>query len=320
MAGQPKTMVVVNPASAGGRARQLRPAIVEYFAKHRRNAAFVETTSAEETRELSRVAASRGFGFVVALGGDGTFHHVVAGGFGTPVIFGFIPAGHGNDIATGLGIPTDPMAAAHDFLRHMERPHRFDVIRARFAGGGERVFVGAGGLGLDAEAAALANSRFRRWPGALRYVLGALWTLKGFRPIPLDVQLQRVEGAGAESWQGEVLFAAVANGPGYGAGVKIAHRARMNDGLLDMTLVEPMPWNELLEALLVVLRHGDVRSRKIRRFRALSVRLTPGRKALFHGDGEILGEIGASGSLELEVLPSSILVAARAPAPEEAGA
>ena len=99
----------------------------------------------------------------------------------------------------------------------------------------ETVFVGAGGAGLDAEAAQLANTRFKRWPGVTRYIAGALWAWRDFRAVEFEAIIDDVP------WRGRAMFAAVANGPCYGSGVRIAPLAQMDDGWLDITIVREMP-------------------------------------------------------------------------------
>ena len=79
---------------------------------------------------------------MVALGGDGAFHHLVEGIRGTDVLAGFFPAGNGNDIARSLEIPLDPVEAANSFLRG--QPRSVDLVRVRFSDGGV-ASRGAGG-------------------------------------------------------------------------------------------------------------------------------------------------------------------------------
>ena len=297
-----KILILVNPAAGRGRAKRAEPHVADYFRQQGLKADFAESESAEDLQHRAAEAAAAGYGRIVALGGDGTFQHVVKGTLGTGATVGFLPAGGGNDIAEALGIPQDPIAAAYVLLHSQSRP--MDVLRARFASGNTAVYVGCGGLGLDAEAAGLANGRFRRLPGAMRYVAGALWALASFEPFHLEAERDG-EPLGAAS--GAVLFAAVANTPTYGAGVKIAPAAEIDDGMLDLVVLREMAWTALVELIPVMLRTGDVRAPEIERFRARRVRLRTDRPALFHGDGEVLGEA----PLEVENLPGAIRVIAR---------
>src|SRR2546426_7410502 len=157
-----------------------------------------------------------------------------------------------------------------------------DVVRARFAEK-TRIYIGGGGLGLDAEAARLANGKFRRLPGAARYVASALWALVNFQAFHLEAEL---DGERVLRASNPLMIAAVSNTPSYGAGIKIAPTAEIDDGLLDITLVAQMSWMRLVEAIPPILQTGNLRWPEIRRFRASRVILRVDRPEMFHGDGE----------------------------------
>jgi diacylglycerol kinase (ATP) len=293
------TLVIVNPASGGGRALRAEPEVASLLASRGYRAKFVHSTSSEDIREQAARAAADGFRTVVALGGDGAFHHLVEGIRGTDVVAGFFPAGNGNDIARALGIPRDPVTAASDFLRG--QPRAVDLVRVRFGSGSVAHYIGAGGMGLDAEAAHLANTRFRAWPGVTRYLAGAFTIF--FREPPLDVTVE-MDGA---NWCGRALFVAVANATSYGSGVRIAPQAEMDDGLLDVVIVGDVGLLRLLEAIPIVLTNGDLRGfPEVTRYRCRRVALRADRAARVHGDGEALGAAPA----EFEILPGAVRVMA----------
>jgi diacylglycerol kinase (ATP) len=292
------TFVIVNPVSGRGRALRAERDVADFLAASGRSAEFGRSQSSGDVQEQAARAAAEGYRYVVALGGDGAFHHLIEGLLGTEAIAGFFPAGGGNDIARDLGIPEDPVRAAKAFLH--ARAKKVDLIRVSFRSGGVAHFIGAGGMGLDAEAAHLANTRFRGWPGAARYVAGALTIF--FREPAYEL---RAELDGMQ-WNGRVLFAAVTNGTSYGSGIRIEPAARMDDGWLNVVLVGDIGWAQLFEALPAVLTTGDVRMKEIQRFRCRRVRLEVDRPAMVHGDGESLGESPA----EFEVLPGAALVVA----------
>jgi diacylglycerol kinase (ATP) len=296
---KPDTLVIVNPASGGGRALRAERAVASLLAARGCQATFLHSKGADDIREQAARAASHGFRTVVALGGDGAFHHLVEGIRGTDVVAGFFPAGNGNDIARALGIPCDPIAAADAFVRG--QPRAVDLVRVRFGDGRVAHYLGAGGMGLDAEAAHLANTRFRAWPGVTRYLAGAFTIF--FREPLWDVAVEMDEA----SWSGRALFVAVANATSYGSGVRIAPRAEMDDGLLDVVIVGDVGLLRLLEAIPIVLTTGDLRGfPEVTRYRCRRVSLRADRAARVHGDGEALGEAPA----EFEILPGAIRVMA----------
>jgi diacylglycerol kinase (ATP) len=275
------------------------PEVAGLLASRGYSAKFVHSKSSEDIRELAARATTEGFRTVVALGGDGAFHHLVEGIRGTDVVAGFFPAGNGNDIGRSLGIPRDPVTAANDFLRG--QPRAVDLVRVRFNDGSVAHYMGAGGMGLDAEAAHLANTRFRAWPGVTRYLAGA-FTIFFHRPL-LNVTAE-MDGA---NWSGRALFVAVANARSYGSGVLIAPPAKMDDGLLDVVIVGDVGLIRLLEAIPIVLTTGDLRGfQEVMRHRCKRVALRADQAARVHGDGEALGVAPA----EFEILPGAIRVMA----------
>ncbi len=290
------TLIIVNPASGGGRALAAEPLVASYLAAQSKRVQFVHSSSSENIRELAAKGATEGFRYVVALGGDGAFHHVVEGVRGTDAIAGFFPAGNGNDIARDLGIPGDAVTAAAAFCHSIPWP--VDLVRVRFSNARIAHFIGVGGMGLDAEAAHLANTRFKRWPGVTRYLAGALWTFFREPAFQLEAELD------GSRWAGHAIFAAVANATSYGSAVRIAPDAKMDDGWLEVVLVGDVAWTRLLEAIPIVLTTGDLRFEEVKRFRCRRVALRADRAVKVHGDGELLGESPA----EFEILPRAVRV------------
>jgi diacylglycerol kinase (ATP) len=298
-----RMLVLANPSAGGGRAGKVCAGIADLFAKLGVHQDMEMARSRQDLQGRARGAAAAGYAIVVALGGDGTFHDVVGATLGQDISLGFLPAGSGKDIAAGLGIPRDVFEAVRSLVR--SRPRKMDVARMRFESDArEASYAGAGGLGLDAEAAKLVNTKLRWLPGRTRYAAGALLAWRKFRPVELYAEMD------GKIWKGRVMLAAIANAPSYGAGLRIAPGARMDDGLLDVTIVGEMPLARLMEALPLVFGAGEWRWDGVWRFRARRVRLAAEPKAAFQGDGEILGE----SPLEAEALAGAIRVFAPEPA------
>jgi diacylglycerol kinase (ATP) len=295
-----KPILFVNPTAGGGRARRAMRPVAAYLRQAGYHAEIVETRSATDLEERAAAAARGGFGPIVVAGGDGAFQHVARGTLGGGATLGIIPLGGGNDVARALGIPSDPIAAANLLIRGA--PREMDLVQVRLADGKETLYAGGGGMGLDAEAAALANGRFRRLPGAARYIAGALWALRDFRPLRVGVELDGAEAIRSEP----LLFATVTNTRYYGGGVTLAPEARIDDGLLDVALVRSVGWRRLLELIPVALATGHIGPPDIIRYRARKIRLSAERPVQFHGDGEVFGEA----PVELECLPRAVRVLA----------
>ncbi|MGC1616687.1 MAG: diacylglycerol kinase family protein [Candidatus Acidiferrum sp.] len=296
-------VVLANVAAGGGRARSLIPRIRKVFEAASVPAEFFSSESTEDLESAALAAIQSGKRLLVALGGDGTFQALVNAAYGADVVLGVLPAGGGNDFAAGLRLPEDPVSAAEAILRG--QPKWVDLARARTADGRVRLYSGGGGVGVDAEAARHANGTFRRFPGRLRYVASALGALYGFRPICVRVDFPQSDSPSIET---QALLAAVLNTPTYGAGIRLAPDARLDDGWLDIVIVNDVSLFQVLSLLPRLLRTGELRGPHIERFRVQYARLSTDRPCMFHGDGEILGPT----PVEIEIVPHAVQVLAPA--------
>ena len=296
--------VFFNPTAGGGRAGFRLAQIRKLFESFQVHAQFVSTNSAAELELSVQDAISRGCRVLVAMGGDGTFQMLANAAFGAEVLLGVLPVGGGNDFASALGLPDDPMKAVEAVFHGT--PRFVDLVRVRTAEGRTRLYVGGGGIGLDARAVHFASSAYRRLPGRWRYIASALRALVGF--VPLEV---RVDFPGNDfiPHEAKVLLAAVLNSPTYGGGLRLAPGATLDDGWLHVVLIEDIGVFEVLRLLPQLIGSGELRTSRVKRWQANKVRLTTHNPSVFHGDGEILG----STPVEIELVPRAVQVLAPAP-------
>src|SRR6266702_2726777 len=271
-------LVFVNTAAGGRRGNPYALRIQNLFRELRFPAEFLVTKNSEELQPNVRQAIANKCKLLLAMGGDGTFQGLVNAAFGEDVVLGILPTGGGNDFAVALGLPGDPVIAARAVAGG--QPRWVDLIRVNTADGRSRLYVGGGGIGLDAEAARYASGVFRRLPGRSRYIASAVRVLAG-----------------------------ALNAPTYGAGLRFAPEAQIDDGLLDVVLIENLSMFGVLALLPRLILSGELRTSRVRRWRAQRVRLTTRRPTMFHGDGEIIGPT----PVEIEVVPRGLRVLAPAP-------
>jgi diacylglycerol kinase (ATP) len=300
-----RTVVLANSQSSRGRASNLLPSVARMFASHGVIAEIRNTTSLIDLETQTHDAIMGGAKLLFAAGGDGTLQCLVNAAFGHDVILGVIPAGGGNDFARALALPQNPLEALRMALEG--EPRTVDLARARLSEGRQRLFLGGGGVGLDADTAKLSGGRFRNWPGRWRYLASAVCAYTMHKPRRVHVTID--SPAGNTPWQ-ESILACVLNTPTFGAGIRLAPRARIDDGLLDFAFLDELSIGRLLCVLPQLALRGTLQLPRLRATQFCKLRLETETPAGFHGDGELLGFT----PVEIEVVPGAVQFLAPKPA------
>ena len=174
---------------------------------------------------------------VVAVGGDGTVHEVVnglVGASGTPfgeAALGVIARGTGRDFIRSHDIPTKTKAALQAIADGPIR--RIDVGEVISTGDpeGGRRFANAASAGVTGAIAKRANGMSKRMGGTPTFLLAAFQGFRAYTNTPIHLEL---DGRPIDATASCVVCAI---GHSLGGGIKVAHGARPDDGLLDMVLV-----------------------------------------------------------------------------------
>jgi diacylglycerol kinase (ATP) len=286
--------------AGAGRAAKRLPSLRKFAQEQNWNLEILVTTSAEDLAEKARCAAAKGSRRLFILGGDGTFQVLLnAVSDYQGVVLGILPAGGGNDLAGALGLPDDPLRAAKLLLQGQPAP--MDAVRVRISEGRERLYVGGGGVGLDAEASRYAGGVFRNIPGRTRYLFSAIRAVVSFRPFVVRIAFRPGESPIETP---VALLAAVMNTPSYGAGLYLAPAAQIGDGVLDLVVLERLTVSQILALLPSLWATGELKTKRVRRWRTDYVRIETDPLCRFHGDGEILG----STPVEIRVVPQAICI------------
>lgn len=283
------TRLLLNPSSARGRADSRVHDLVRLAAFEIRR-----TRSPDEMRAEARLAASEGLERILVAGGDGAVHYAIQGLAGSACALGIVPLGRGNDLARALGIERDAVRAALRALR--SEPRAIDLGRVQ-----DRFFAGVLGLGLDGEVSRRVRHQPGWLPGPMAYAYACLRALVGFQPPRLTVEYD------GGHFDGPALLGAVANSPVFGGGMRIAPRALLDDGWLDVVIVEPRPLPTLLSLFPRVYsgRHIDHPAVHSVRVRQARFRCEPRRT--FHADGEPIVDCAVEGT-PVEIWPGALRV------------
>jgi diacylglycerol kinase family enzyme len=159
-------------------------------------------------------------------------------------------------------------------------------------------FIGIASCGFDSEANRIANeSRLIR--GNLVYTYGALRALASWRPATFAVT---VDGGAPRTITGYTI--AAANSKAYGGGMMLAPDASLDDGLLDLVMVEHVSKARFLRLLPTVFKGEHVRQPAVHVQRARVVSIAADRPFTMYADGDPIAELPVT----VRVLPSAVRV------------
>ena len=279
-----RAQVIINPIAGPGRrasigaCRDLAHRVLE---RHKYDADIRMTTGPDDAAVFACDAVTNGADLVVVWGGDGTVNGAASSVAGTGVPLAIIPGGSGNGLARDLRIPLQAEAA-------------FEVAAT---GGVRRIdageldgslFFNVAGIGLDARIAArMASPGARR--GLLGYIQATLGELGGYEPVCYTIRdAKDVTGHShmPDLVDQPALFIALANSRQYGNGAQIAPQAQLDDGVIEVVVVEPQSALRILQQVPDFFRGTLCERPGLLMRSAASVEITSAHAIPFHVDGE----------------------------------
>ena len=298
---------VVSSRAGNGRLAPVKQFLCESFSQ--RDSSVIVDPPGSVIDSLCRLDSSGGLS-LVAVGGDGTVHHLLTSAARYDVPIGILPHGTANDLACTIGLRKSITECCRVILAGHTRA--IDLVAVN-----GRVFATCGGLGLPARVAIRHNRGclFNECPllytRSLRrtaYLLAALRELG--RSHSVEVRIDN----GRPLYSGRAMAVLFSNQARFGSFFSLSPGAVDDDGIFDLCAI-PYPHSHLREAGIVLqaalgrgaILDGVVRGR-LRHARVLTDRIVP-----FFGDGEILT---CDRVFSIEILPRAVrlIVPERSPA------
>ncbi|MBP5380402.1 MAG: diacylglycerol kinase family lipid kinase [Bacteroidaceae bacterium] len=281
---------VVNPISGTRGKESIVRLIPEYMAAERFDWDIVYTKKRGHASELAKEAAAEGFDIVVAVGGDGTVNEVARSLVHTQSALAIIPCGSGNGLARHLLIPINPVKALKILVECNIEALDYGKIN-------DQPFFCTCGIGFDAfisDKFAKAGKR-----GLMTYVDNAL--KEGFTYKPETYQIS-IDG---EKQTHEAFLIACANASQYGNNVYIAPAASMNDGLMDVTIMEPFNFLEAAQVVVQLLNKTIDKNSHARTFQCSKLHIHRENPGVVHYDGDPM-ECGTD--IDVEIVRQGIRI------------
>lgn len=291
--------VIVNPKAAGGKAIRKLPEISKVASSIAPEYLLHVTGSIEDAHLRAREFANLGIQRIVAVGGDGTFNEVANGILesGHRASLGIVPAGTGCDLPRSLGIPGSLEESLTFALTGESQPMDVGLAKTSTT---ERYFLNVAGLGFDAKVADRAQ-RQKTLSGKKAYIVALIQSLTeyGYVDVEIDIKGQHIST--------KAVFVSIANGQFLGGGFHLAPMARVNDGLLDLAIIDDISLAGFVKAVPSVARGKHLSNPHFSHYTASHVRVSAATPTLVQLDGEISGTSPA----EFSILPGALDIVAK---------
>ncbi|WP_156755972.1 diacylglycerol/lipid kinase family protein [Actinokineospora pegani] len=278
----PRVALAVHAASGHGSAGRLRPLVEQRLRAVAADLVVVEADTVQRSRALMVRAKDAGLDALVVLGGDGSVHQGVQFCAEHGVALAAVPAGTGNDLVRGLGMPLDPVVAVDAVATALRVGARRRIDLGRVGGGAW--FASVLCAGFDSAVNERVNRM--RWPhGRRRYDLAIVAELAALRPRTLVVDTD----AGTQELTATMV--AVGNTGFYGGGIPVCPEADPADGLLDLTVVGEVSRLDLLRMLPTLRTGAHTGHPAVRTLRARRVSLGGDNAWVAYADGDRIGPL-----------------------------
>lgn len=281
---------IVNPFSGVGQNGDLPQILETYYRDSPHDWTLEETQGPGHGTELAKAAASDNYDMVVAVGGDGSVNEVMSGLVGTKTVLGIIPAGSGNGFGRHLGMSLDPVIAIQQLMHGS--PLKVDTCLLN-----DRPYLNLAGVGFDALVATrLHQSKFR---GFWAYLKVSLEEVLPYGPQRYEISIDD------KVIEDEFLMLEIANAPMFGYNFEVASQAKMNDGWLEVVLVEAVPkWKVALASWRLLAKSFHLAA-FVKTYKAKNVIVKSLGQMPVHVDGE---GFFMEGELHFSIVPDSLWV------------
>jgi len=293
---------VMNPAAAKGAAQRTLVEVERLLPGLGATYEVIRTQCTGHATQIARASESRN---VVAVGGDGTVNEVANGIMGSRKTLGVIPTGSGNDFVKSVGIPRR-LQSCIDILRAlnvrridagMVRVGNFDNGSTIYAS--QRYFVNGVGIGFDASVAQrVSEISYQR--GTLLYLVAVLQILGKFKVPEFRIS------ADGYSTTGKRLLIAAGNGKSAGGGFYLTPEATVDDGRLDVCMIQDVSVLTILGLIPKVLSGKRLEHKAVSYLRTASLQVESNDLFKVHADGEVVGR--DVNGVQLGVEPGAILM------------
>ena len=286
-----RIVFIVNPISGTSSKKGFEKVVEKNLDGNLFDWQIIRTEYAGHAAEIANKCVKDAIDICVAVGGDGTVNEVARSLVGSQTALGIVPCGSGNGLARHLCLPMSMKGALSVINKGETGFFDYGIIN-------EHPFFCTCGMGFDAHISMKFAQSGKR--GLATYVKMVLKEGMKYHPTSYDLCIEDEQGATRHF---EAYLIACANAAQYGNNTYIAPGASMQDGLLDVIIVEPFKGIGGPRLLMDMMLKTIKSNKHVKNFRARQIHISRSEEGAVHFDGDpiIMGN-----DIDIAVVPGGL--------------
>ena len=293
-----KILCIYNPQAGGGKSRDYLDEIKQYFKKYNIEADIVFTEHPKHSTEIVEKADLSKYSGIAIAGGDGSFFNALNGYMkrtDSPNIpLGILPVGTGNSLSRDIASLDSPL---EDFVKIIGEGNTMELDLAEVKSKDESFYY-ANMMGFGFINDVVETASKLKFFKSFAYTLGVLYNTIKLNTFDLKMT---VDG---EELNLDNVFVIISNSKYTGGNYLIAPKAEINDGKLDLIILNRLSRINLLKIFPMIFDGSHVNTKFVDYIHAKNIKLEAKTPKILAPDGEIYGEFPA----EISCIPAGIRV------------
>lgn len=282
-----KIAIIINPISGKGNGKKF----FKQISRLHINNSYIEYFLTEKPLHAVEIAKRvSNYDRIIVCGGDGTLHEVINGiDINSYAKLGLLPIGSGNDFSLSFHkSKVDILSLLDYYISDNPLIRQVNFGDVEIIDSNKKIFkkrmINSFGVGFDAKVAFFKQNN-KLLSGSFSYIYSILKSLIEFNKIDFNAMYDE------KTINGNALFCAVGNGESIGGGLYLMPNAKVDDSILDLSIVSINSRLKLLTLIPKAMSNSLTTRKELTQYRFNNLELTLSTPFYAHIDGEVITDI-----------------------------